>query len=649
MNKPVKADDFLGLFSAPPEPCPAQQETSSLGEDLGMSFEEFFSTLTDEKTTHSDKPHNSIFDEEFPPIVLETHRKVHREIFQQFEKKDGLKFISDWTGRGKTTGIIKALSHLFKTYPEARVIIATKEISEVDALVRSLQGTMPDVVILPFSHAHREDGTPKEGVTVIRDDVTKEECMAAQIVVSTHSGIKQKDVKHLLEDRDLLLIDEYPEPVDNGRIDLTDLSRCHEDLKYNDDKDLHKAFNSAMKWVANLTTKDNPKVGSVAWIDKLKSFSHGSANINRLITMGEKYRQGKGFLRPNGTSWSLMWSEYELPLEERAIIFSATNAYEGWHIDPSLGEIDKGGVPTDYKNMSVSFKEMPKGIKDTRSNSLLNRSSNKKLILGEIGRYLDGVPEGEKVLLLLPKSLTDWLQQENVFSRFPNVSLINWGRGIGTNSYKDYKHLFVWSLFHIDKNSLAAKAVGHGARMADVTNNNSAVLKQATDYHHHRWVIQMLNRIAIRQMVGNSCIAQGADVVWVTTPKDEKVVTTILDKHFLNVSVEQAERTDAQKVKENMELVLGGFDVNCGELVAAIKRQTGIGFKVTWALSWLKMKTNRQIISSKELTEEFGLDFTQGGTKKKLLEIATTLERTGWVYSPAIHGKPPKPHTWTRT
>jgi hypothetical protein len=48
MNSLNRTEDFLALFSKPQEPFP-EEEASTIGEDLGMSFEDFFSTYADDE------------------------------------------------------------------------------------------------------------------------------------------------------------------------------------------------------------------------------------------------------------------------------------------------------------------------------------------------------------------------------------------------------------------------------------------------------------------------------------------------------------------------------------------------------------------------------------------------------------------------
>ena len=641
MNKPVSADDFLAeLFP--------QAEASTLGEDLGMSFDEFFSTYAedeDERTFSNDTNQcDDLMQVKFPKIVLQTHERVRSMLLEQYTRKDGLKFLSDWTGRGKTTGIIKGLADLFLQYPNAKILIVTREMVEVNSLWCTLQQTLSGVSIVGYSSAHK--GAADVEWEPVRTDVSKGEVKDAQIVISTHSsGINKKNA-FLHKDRDLMLIDEYPDPVSTGIITIDEVAKVLDENRYGDEA-TQVAIKDAFKWIANLW---KGRVTQDGWVDALSATTTGKSEAtNKLIQFGKMYRQGKGFVRSNGSSKSLVWAEFNLPMESSSIIFSATNAFEGWQIDPKRALLDKSGQPTDYSDLSVEFRAYPKGIKNTQNKSLMNTSHSIGLVKGAIDRAIYEASPDEKVLLLVPKAVADWFRQRPENEQLPdNVSLINWGSGIGTNAFMDCTHMVVMGLFHMASDKLAADCLGHGADVLELLNNNARAIKGARGNHHSRWIIQMLNRTAIRKMSDGALKAAATHVTWLTTPKDEEIATGVVNKEFLNAKVVPAERFTAATIKEDVELVVDGFDVMCDELKALIKRQKGIGNKVRYALTWYNEKTDQKVVTSKELSEVFGLDFKQTKVNASLETTAQAITQLGWSYKPSSRGKYGKPHTWTK-
>ena len=647
MNKPVQAEDFLALFSAPPEPLP-EEKASTVGDDLGMSFEEFFSTYADDEGegvfSNDSTQCDDLMQVKFPKIVLQTHERVRSMLLEQYTRKDGLKFLSDWTGRGKTTGIIKGLADLFLQHPDAKILIVTREMVEVDSLWRTLQQTLTGVSIVGYSGAHK--GVADVEWEPVRTDVSKGEVKDAQIVISTHSsGINKKNA-FLHKNRDLMLIDEYPDPVNTDIITIDEVAKVLDENRYGGEE-TQAAIKEAFKWIANLF---HDRVTQDGWIDKLSaSVTSKSEATNKLVQFGKMYRQGKGFIRSNGSSKSLVWAEFNLPMESSSIIFSATNAFEGWQIDPKRALLDKSGQPTDYSDLSVEFRAYPKGIKNTQNKSLMNTSQSIGLVKGAIDRAVYEASPDEKVLLLVPKTVADWLRQRPENEQLPdNVSLINWGSGIGTNAFMDCTHMVVMGLFHMASDKLAADCLGHGADVLTLLNNNAGTIKEARANHHSRWIIQMLNRTAIRKMSDGALKAAGAKVVWLTTPKDEVIATGVIGNEFLNATVIPAERVTAATIKEDVELVVDGFDVMCDELKALIKRQKGLGNKVRYALTWYSEKTDHKVVTSKELSGVFGIDFKQTKVNASLATTAKAISQLGWLYEPATRGKYGKPHTWTK-
>jgi hypothetical protein len=166
-------------------------------------------------------------------------------------------------------------------------------------------------------------------------------------------------------------------------------------------------------------------------------------------------------------------------------------------------------------------------------------------------------------MILLPKAYADEIEKAKIdWGHWDKLSFKNWGAGIGSNQWKDYEQMLVVGLFHPNKNKLQTDAKAHSqdnsvGEDALFRSLEEAAVHVARRNWHTRWVVQMLNRICIRQMHKNSYVAKGAKIVWIATPKDAKIVEQIMLKNFENMPVwidpVMRERMDEHRQTNNVE------------------------------------------------------------------------------------------------
>ena len=569
----------------------------------------------------------SLAEVNFSAEVLKTHERVEKIVFDQYYRKDGMKFLSEWTGRGKTTGVIKALGELFSRHPEARVLLVTREMAEVDNLWRTMMATLPEVHCLGWSGVHKGQTTVEEWEAV-RTDVKKAELSEAQLIITTHAAGTDKKNGYLHKDRDLLLIDEYPDPVSSGMLELSDLYELAKAENYSP-RETKAVVVKAIQWATEIW-KSQP-IKDDSWIDDAETVPFNGDKMLKLHLFAKKYREGKGFLRVNGDYKTFIWAEFNLPLEDRSIVFSATNAFEGWHLDPKrrLPVNKMFGEPTDYSQLQVEIVRRPIGMKSNQNKTLMNHKDDRGKVLGALRNAVSEFDyHNEKVLVLVPKSVADWIRgntADDPVLGHDNISLIHWGAGIGTNAYQDHKNMVVWGLFWMIADKLAADAVGHGVDAEDVRNNNSRAIIQQKANHHSRWIIQMLNRMQIRQME-EGLKAKPGKVIWVTTKKEEAVVREVLTKDFQGASVISERSCDGS-----------GEDVFAQPVPKIVSQ-------VLAALSATKHDT----LTAPEIGADRGVDFYQRGVAQTLKDHSGAFLEAGWTYMPATRGRSAKPHRWFR-
>ena len=135
---------------------------------------------------------HNLFNIDFPVAVQITHRNVEKTLKVRASDNSGmLEFYSDWTGRGKTSGVILATGRLFERGSVNRVLFITREIAGVDDVWRQFAATWPDLNVVGFSSAHRSYDQFPVAFDLYRNDVKTSELKPAQVVVTTHAMSKR--------------------------------------------------------------------------------------------------------------------------------------------------------------------------------------------------------------------------------------------------------------------------------------------------------------------------------------------------------------------------------------------------------------------------------------------------------------------------
>ena len=307
------------------------EHEETLGESMGMTLEEFLGF--EEDTTEEpvgvvfDNDTYDLFKVDFSNAVLSTHRAIADALEARVgSKSEVLRFYSDFTGRGKTSGAILSLGEMIESGQADRVLFLTREIAGVEEVYRHFSNTWPNINVIPWSGAHRGEGK----IDVIRNNITRDEAKKAQVVISTHAAGKlwRKHGDYPLgKDFDLVLIDEYPDPVAGGQFHLSEAEALSE--KYYRGP-MGEQAQAVRDWMRELQNNR----GRIPKPDWAKGIDPRFPKEVR--ELAEAVRQGRSFVVTRGKHRSLHWSKLNMPFEERALLCSATNELEGWQMDPRV-------------------------------------------------------------------------------------------------------------------------------------------------------------------------------------------------------------------------------------------------------------------------------------------------------------------------
>ena len=577
----------------------------------------------------------NLFHVDFPPAVKITHKNVERALKDRCTGSGLLEFYSDWTGRGKTSGVILSTGKLFQRGSVKRVLFITREIAGVDDVWRQFAATWPDLNVIGFSSAHRSYKQSPVSWELFRSDVDRTELKPAQIVVTTHAMAKvwmENDDWPAGKNFDLVICDEYPDPVKADTITLGDIEDWE---KSHYDESRSKVLAEVLDWAFKVYREGMAL--KPTWLEKIDR-----AYPERLQNMVKAIKAGRMFATKSNQGFTvLQWADLAVPFEDKAIIFSATNDVEGWQFDPNVTDrisFNREHQPTIYDDLKVTFSAWPSSVPtDNRTLGEYVGAS-----LKAIEQVLVDLPQdGEDVFVLAPKSLCDAIPQGwlETVGGVRKIFLQNWGAGIGSNAYKDCYHMVIFGLFHPNKMGLRTSHMGHSryrydAEAFEVGTLEDNALRIVRSNHYTRWVVQMLNRIRIRKMVsddygGDMYKAQAGNIVWIATDNDQHTAKKILIKNFRGCKILEATGEDVFE------------DLDESARVKSLKTiEERIGFILT--------KYEREgvdTVAVSRMAKRF--DWKPDGSKARA-KAHKTASQHGWEYIPSAGGHHAEPAKYQR-
>ena len=456
--------------------------------------------------------------------TAQTHDEIYERMQQRLYYKTGLWFFSADTGLGKTTGfqigMKKMWDNVHQTIPFL-VLVPTRKDAEImfkrmEEIEEGCAGVWTQVH--DPSDATKADWTPAA-------KFTKEQAKKKKCLILTHNA--GKAAEDWVGRRDVVLIDEYPQPVKTGSVEPWQFTRARdEEAKYGP---LGDPFKRAAEWAEEQGGRGLKPVGVPAWVPEVLAVSPVLEAGHEIKLLAWHIQNGTAFQRSwKSTSW--VWYDYDLPFEEKAIVFSATALTEGWTFDPmSRGPIKKDGIRVDYKNVTAKLVGWPEGV-----------SKYHKTILSDYRQreaFLDYLADGvgfadDKTLIVCPKDL-----ESDIAKRIPDAKVTHWGCDVGSNEYRDCSNVWLVSLFHQPKNVLYATYLGHSKALAteDTLKKGQSVgtgsFIKRLDYLHHSTQVKQMGARGTCRYVDDTGIA---NQMTLNCMFDSDLFSTIVPKQFPN-------------------------------------------------------------------------------------------------------------------
>lgn len=474
-------------------------------------------------------------------VVEKTHEEVFRAILNRIVVRGALKFFTAETGLGKTTGARLAMIRVWQEVnADTRFLVLVPTKKDADVFYQEMEKLEPGcAAVWTQSHDPTED-VPTD--FPISAQFTKGQAVKRKCLILTHNA--GKAAEQWVGRRDVVIIDEYPQPVSNGVVRRYQFVQAQ-------DEEQSAPYASASKWAEEQDEQGLRPLGVPAWVYEVLNTSPASGAAQAIKVLAEHMVQGTAFQRRIGNVSAWYWYNFDLPFEEKAIVFSATAHLEGWHFDPMQGgAIERDALKVDYSNMVAKYIPWPAGVSPYHNEILKDpdqREAFVSYIAEKIGLW------GDKTLVVCPKDL-----EKDIKRRLKSSHITHYGCDVGSNEYRECDKVWLVSLFHLPADVLFAKYLGHSKQSATEEalepgqNTQSRTVRELKRLHYSTHIKQMAARGTCRN-VDRSGVADYMELNCVFPDRD--LFTELLPELFQGVNLTYEEGAEPWANKRTRSLV----------------------------------------------------------------------------------------------
>lgn len=509
-----------------------------------------------------------------------------------------LHFFNADTGLGKTTGFqlaIKACWDAFWRDLPVLIMVPTKHDAEkmylaMEALEEGCAGVWTETHD-PQSAVHDEHFTPTHSFT-------KHEAAAKKCLVVTHNA--GKCCEEWVGRRDIVFVDEDPPPVSHERFDPWMFTKARdEEAERGGRFDL---FQEAHEWAEGQCEAGIRPLEIPEWVGAMLEVEAVTEAGKSLQRLAKAINDGRAFAdRVKATTWHTY--NYDLPFQDRMIIFSATAQYEGYQFGSDNQFVTDLLPKVDYSNVTFRFGEWPEGVSKYHRRIMEDRAQ-RELFFSFLHEWIGWADE--KTLIVCPKAF-----RSDLSTMFPMAKVTNYGRDVGSNDYRDCDVVYVVSEHHVPKNTHRARYLGHSSegRLSEDTlrpleNTRGKLMLELEDAHHSVHLKQMIARSNIRNVDASGQAGKATIHCLV----DEERYARLLPRLFPNAKLEFPEARQASAGGSGTTTVLA----KCIRYLSAVP-------------------DSKTFVASTELKEQ-GI-WVKGKRKNATLEASSReLAGIGWVF-----------------
>jgi len=426
--------------------------------------------------------------------VEQTHIDVRNKVNHRYFNNGPLMFYSAETGLGKTTGFRKAIKELLwdTHWSEMPVLIMVPTRQDADQMYREMEKLEPGCAgVWTQAHDPSSSETDKRFTPLVQ--FTKAQAAEKKCLILTHNA--GKAAEKWVGERHIVFVDEYPDPIDTVTYQAKDLIGARDsEAKAGP---LGEVFAEAAKWCESQDATGVHPTGIPAWVDRVLAVTPITADGQRIKALAQSIKEGTTF-QSRHYATTVTSYKFDLPFQDKSIIFSATAAYEGWAFGQD-DTIEKDGPKVDYSNVEFHWKPWPLGVEKLH-NRIMDNYQQREDFFSYLKSWI-GEP-GADTFIVCPKPFSS-----DVVRLFPDAMATNYGRDVGSNDYRDCTTVYLVSEFHKPNESHRAHILGHSGvaavtedNLKPVGNQNSPKMRQAKNDNYATHMKQMIARGSCRNV-----------------------------------------------------------------------------------------------------------------------------------------------------
>ena len=431
--------------------------------------------------------------------VLDVHEQVRQLVDYRIAKTGPLMFFTADTGLGKSTGFRKAIGTAVwgNGYNDHKILILVPNIKLADDCYVELNEMYQGRIGIWTSDHDTSTLAPQQNPSV---RMTKEEAAKMDCLIICHAS--SKDAEKWVGHRDLVFYDEDPEITHATTITLADFALAlQEEKAQTEGKPTFRSvyLEQAKDWAESQSVSQSlSEIEIPKWVSELAGFERmDSSEGARIRDLAVAITKGLAFMNSHTRT---QWTHYKLdvPYADRAIVFSATAQYVGYHLSDKIGDINNSGLRVDYSTCTFKHKPWPKGITIMQNDIMSNRGVRAKFFI-EVMEWVQS--EGgadDKTLFICPKKF-----KTDIEHLYPKAQYCTYGQGIGSNRFMGTTKVFVVGEFHKPLDSYRSTFLSYSGVQAkqehlDKLKNNSKALREVSKNHLYVHLKQMVSRSALR-------------------------------------------------------------------------------------------------------------------------------------------------------
>ena len=425
-------------------------------------------------------------------MIEQTHEAVWQSIEDRYFNRGALKFFVSDTGLGKTTGFRSAIKKMWDKYWQGiPVLIMVPTRKDADTMWQEMEAIEPGCSAV-WTAVHDPSENISSGTFTPSAKFTKKQASKFKCLIVTHNAGRK--CEEWCGRRDLVIVDEYPSPIEVNIVEPYHFVQARDaEARAGPYADL---FAKAVEWAERDREKGLSPVAPPPWAFTMSSVSPQTKQGEKIKRLGEAILDGRAFeTRAATASWT--YYKFDLPLQDRTLIFSATAMYEGWQF--STHHLAKNGPRVDYSQMVCHFKPWPDGVPKYHDKIMSNRADRETFF--EYVKDWIGFAT-EKTLIVCPKPF-----ESDIKHLFPSAKVTHYGCDVGSNEYRECERVFLVSEHHKPRDAHRGHYLGHSGvetvtdqDLAPIANTKSGVYRQVVEDAYAVHLKQMLARGTCRNV-----------------------------------------------------------------------------------------------------------------------------------------------------